>query len=509
MRAVGIGLLVCVSLLGQASVLPILECIDTVTKGGTSRVATSVLAGSTSVSFTQPIPVGLAAVLNPGGANQETILVSQYTTSNPPYSATLLASSALGISGSLAFAHSADEPVTFESQESSAYYGFFNVAATEATNIAGGSTNFLSPGNPNLGQPSTFPPGVSRNHFGAPVPSGRDQVWIVGSLLAVARRAPEFACGNPVPQVRAESVPVAQGTATAGLRLGTVTGGAPGALTVNVQRVFRHSTSNTPTYTSDVQFSNLRVQNGVIFGDVTAGAAVHRHFFFILEVTDSAGGRGLSTGVADVVNPCAMTVTPPVLTNAYVNTPYSVNFSATGAPGPITFAMEGTLPAGLAMTTGGVLSGTPVQTGSFPLTLRSMGGDGCFQRTALTLEVQGQLCAANVTSLVEITLGGFRQNLVTRRWQQTVTLRNGGQSSIFGPLALVVDNLSANAAMINSGGTTTCAAPLGRPYVLAGLGPNNLLAPGATVAIALEFTNATPTAPITYTPRVIAGGAIR
>jgi hypothetical protein len=127
----------------------------------------------------------------------------------------------------------------------------------------------------------------------------------------------------------------------------------------------------------------------------------------------------------------------------------------------------------------------------------------------LTLEVQGQLCAANVTPLVEITLGGFRQNLVTRRWQQTVTLRNGGQSSIFGPVALVADSLSANAAMANSGGTTTCAAPLGRPYVVAALGPNNLLAPGATVAIALEFTNAAPTAPITYTPRVIAGGAIR
>ncbi len=508
MKAVGIGLLVGVSLLGQSPVLPILECVDTVTKGGTSSVAASVLAGSTTVSFTQPIPVGLAAVLNPGGANQETVLVSLYTTSNAPYSATLLASSALGISGSLTFAHSAGEPVTFESQESAAYYGFFNVYGPEVTNVAGGATNFFTPGNADLGQRSTFPPGVFRNHFGVPIPYGRDQVWILGSLPAVARRVPEFACGNPMPQIQAESVSVAQGTATAGLRLGTVTGGAPGALTVKVPLVFRRSTFSAPAPTSDVHFSNLRVQNGVIFGDVTAGAAVHRHFFFILDVTDSAGGRGLRTGVADVVNPCAMTVTPPVLSNAYVNTPYSVNFSASGGPGPITFAMEGTLPVGLAMTAGGVLSGTPVQTGSFPLTLRSMGGDGCFQRTAMTLEVQGQLCAANVTPLVEITLGGFRQNLVTRRWQQTVTLRNGGQSSIFGPVALVVDNLSANAAMANSGGATACAAPLGRPYVVAGLGPNNLLAPGATVAIALEFTNSS-TAPITYTPRVIAGGAIR
>jgi hypothetical protein len=327
-----------------------------------------------------------------------------------------------------------------------------------------------------------------------------------------ARKTPEFACGYSRPQVKAESIAVPIGGTVAGLRLGTVTGSGSGPLTANVSRVFRHIYSPTlaPPATNDVQFSNLRVENGVIFGDVVAGpAALFRHYFFILSVDDSAGRRGLSTGLADVVNVCPMTVTPPVLSNAYVNTPYSVNFSATGTQGPITFAMEGTLPAGLTLTPTGVLSGTPVQTGTFPLTLRSTGDDGCFHRTPLTLEVQGQLCAANVTPLVEITLGGFRQNLVTRRWQQTVTLRNGGQSSIFGPVALVADSLSANAAMANSGGTTTCAAPLGRPYVVAALGPNNLLAPGATVAIALEFTNAAPTAPITYTPRVIAGGAIR
>ncbi|MBY0503408.1 MAG: hypothetical protein K2X03_05855 [Bryobacteraceae bacterium] len=261
---------------------------------------------------------------------------------------------------------------------------------------------------------------------------------------------------------------------------------------------------------SDVQFSNLRVENGVIFGDVfPAATALFRHYFFILSVNDSTGRTGLSTSVADVVNQCPIPVTPSLLQTAYVNTPYNVSFTAGGVQGQVSFALEGTLPVGLSMSARGRLSGTPVQTGSFPLVLRSTAVDGCFSRLPLTLEVQGQLCAAEVTPLVEITFGGFRQNLVTRRWQQTVTLRNSGQSSIFGPMALVVDSLSPNAALAASGGITTCTAPLGRPYIEADLGPNRLLAPGATVAVALEFTNSAPTSPITYTPRVIAGGAIR
>ena len=511
MRTLYFGLFLSVSLLGQGNVLPILECIDTVTQTGASRVAAPVLAGGNLMSFTQPLPVGVAVVLNPGGANQETIQVGTWTKQSPPYEANVTTSS-FTAPLPLAFAHSAGELAVVESRESSAYYGFFNTVPETISLPVGTGENFSSPGNPNVGQPSTFPPGVFRNQFAVPLPPFRDQSWVLDSLIQVARRLPELACGYAGPQVKAEHIAVPLGGTAVGLRLGTVTSGAPGPFTVNAPRVFRHPLSSTalPPTTTDVQFTNLRVQNGILFGDVASAAgAIYRHYFVIVSVDDSAGRRGLSTGTVDVVNTCAMTVTPPVLSNAYVNTPYSVNFSATGVTGPITFAMEGTLPAGLAMTAGGVLSGTPVQTGSFPLTLRSTGEDGCFHRTAMTLEVQGQLCAANVTPLVEITLGGFRQNLVTRRWQQTVTLRNGGQSSIFGPVALVVDSLSANAALANSGGTTACAAPLGRPYVLAGLGPNNLLAPGATVAIALEFTNSAPTAPITYTPRVIAGGAIR
>jgi hypothetical protein len=511
MRTIYVGLLLSVSLLGQGSVEAILECVENVSKAGMTRIAAPVPAGSTILSFTQPLPLGLVVVLNPGGANQETMRLYEWRTLTPPYEAEMSASSSNFRGVPTTFAHSAGELVAINSEESTAYFGYFNVQTTPVTFPVGSGNNFFFPGNPNQEQPSTFQPGIHRYAFGAAMKIDQDLLWALDGAGRSARRDPALACNYGAPQVKGENIAIAPGTSLAGLRLGTVTGGSPGPLTLGVQRVYHHglSASGVPATTTELQFTNLRLQNGVIFGDVTASArALYRHYFFILSVADSSGRRGMSTGVADVVGQCAMTVTPPVLSNAYVNTPYSVNFGATGVQGPITFEVEGTLPVGLSMTEAGLLSGTPLQAGSFPLAIRSAAIDGCFARTPLTLEVQGQLCAANVTPLVEITLGGFRQNLVTRRWPQTVTLRNGGQSSIFGPVALVADSLSANAAMTNSGGTTACAAPLGRPYVVAGLGPNNLLAPGGTVAIALEFTNSS-TAPITYTPRVIAGGAIR
>lgn len=495
----------------QIVALPILECADIVSKRGASVVASAAPAGAASISFTQPVPLGLPIILNPGAANQETVYITTYATNTSPYNGSLQSGQFGNTPATLAFAHSAGEPVTFESQEAAAYFGYFNPLSSPANAIAGSSSNFFSPGNPDRGQPSDFAVGAYRNQLALPIPTPRDLVWILGSQVVVARTTPELACTRPAPVLLAESQTVALGATTNGLRIGTVSGGAPGPYTVAVTGIYRRNPNNSaPINASEVSIANLRVQNGAIFADVSASAAAtSRHAYFTLRVTDSANRNAFSTAFIETVNTCPMTVTPSVLTTAYVNTPYTVNFSATGAPAPITFALEGSLPVGLALSESGQLSGTPLQAGSFPIAIRSAAFDGCFQRTPLTLEVQGQLCSANVTSRVQVTLGGFRQNLVTRRFQQTVTLRNNTQSSIFGPVALVTDTLSANAALANANGATTCAAPLGRPYALAELGPNNLLAPGSTVSLNLEFTNSSPTSPITYTPRVIAGGAIR
>src|SRR5438067_3934437 len=90
-------------------------------------------------------------------------------------------------------------------------------------------------------------------------------------------------------------------------------------------------------------------------------------FNYTVTVTDSAGNTG-------TVN-CSVTVNPPpsatcVTINAVQGvaiTPVTMTGSG-GAGGPYTFSATG-LPAGLTMSTGGTISGTPTVNGTFNYTV--------------------------------------------------------------------------------------------------------------------------------------------
>ena len=110
------------------------------------------------------------------------------------------------------------------------------------------------------------------------------------------------------------------------------------------------------------------------------------------------------------------------------------------------------------------------------------------------------LCATDVSSSVSVTRSGYSYNPLSRRYAQTVTLKNNSGSPIAGPISLALDGLTANATLFNSGGTTACAVPLGSPYVTVA-GP---LAPGSSASIVLQFTDPTKTG-FNYSTRVLAG----
>ena len=84
--------------------------------------------------------------------------------------------------------------------------------------------------------------------------------------------------------------------------------------------------------------------------------------------TLTAGGEPGSTGASNVENTIdfgfrncpAISISPTALSAAVQYSAYSVNLSATGASGPYSWSLSsGSLPAGLTLTTAGVLSGTP------------------------------------------------------------------------------------------------------------------------------------------------------
>ncbi|MBS1497154.1 MAG: HYR domain-containing protein [Bacteroidetes bacterium] len=71
-----------------------------------------------------------------------------------------------------------------------------------------------------------------------------------------------------------------------------------------------------------------------------------------------------------------ITVAPATIPPGTIGTPYSQVFTATGGSGSYNFNLTGTLPTGLSFA-GSTLSGTPTQSGSFPITVNAVDAAGC------------------------------------------------------------------------------------------------------------------------------------
>ncbi|MFZ0580829.1 MAG: hypothetical protein WA785_10985 [Candidatus Acidiferrales bacterium] len=111
-------------------------------------------------------------------------------------------------------------------------------------------------------------------------------------------------------------------------------------------------------------------------------------------------------------------------------------------------------------------------------------------------------CAAVVSAATTVVRGGFVYNPITRQYTQTITLTNTSAIAIPGPLSLLALGLSANARLLNASGVTTCAAPLGTPYVTDSIVS---LASGGSTSLVLKFSNSSTGTAITYTTAVEAG----
>ncbi|AWH29276.1 autotransporter outer membrane beta-barrel domain-containing protein [Stenotrophomonas sp. YAU14A_MKIMI4_1] len=131
------------------------------------------------------------------------------------------------------------------------------------------------------------------------------------------------------------------------------------------------ATGGTPTYSYAVTSGSLPTglslgSSGTMSGTPTAGGT----FNFTLTATDSSGGTGPYTGS----RPYSLTIAPPTvnlpattLADATQNTAYSAALNpASGGVAPYTYSISaGALPAGVTLSAGGQLSGSPTAAGTF------------------------------------------------------------------------------------------------------------------------------------------------
>lgn len=139
--------------------------------------------------------------------------------------------------------------------------------------------------------------------------------------------------------------------------------------------------------------TSLGSSNGTLSGTPTSSGT----FQFTVQVTDTASNTATQAYTVTVASAPVIT-TPPELPVGSVGTPYSETLSATGGTPPYKWTVaSGTLPAGLSLSTGGVINGTPTAAGNSGFMIAVTDGAGATTSKSFTLDIAGGLTISTVS----------------------------------------------------------------------------------------------------------------
>src|SRR5579885_1173910 len=137
--------------------------------------------------------------------------------------------------------------------------------------------------------------------------------------------------------------------------------------------------------------ANTGALNGV---PTTAGT-----YSYIPQVLDYGGNAAAGPALSLTVIPePAITSTSP-LPGADAGSPYTFRFAATGGQGTYTWSAPSGTPAGLSLSSAGVLSGTPAAAGSALVTLQVTDGPGASKTGAFALTINPALAITSTSPL--------------------------------------------------------------------------------------------------------------
>lgn len=205
------------------------------------------------------------------------------------------------------------------------------------------------------------------------------------------------------------------------------------------------------------------------------------------------------------VNCPAINLSPTTLRDGSTGAPYSETLTANGGVGTYRFSLSaGALPAGLSLSTAGVLSGTPTQSGTFNLTITAQDANNCPGVRAYTLLVA---CAFDISPKSQsfgasggdggvsvLTGGGCSWTAFSNAAWITVTGGANGAGN-----GSVGYSVAANTATSQRVGTMTIAGltftvtqagvnPNPVP-VISGLSPSSIAAGGAAFVLTVNGSN--------------------
>lgn len=163
---------------------------------------------------------------------------------------------------------------------------------------------------------------------------------------------------------------------------------------------------------------------GVLSGTPTTAAT----YSFTVKATDSTGNHIGTRSYSVTVSPSnTLTLSPTSLPNGTVGTAYtSTTITTSGGTSPYTYAISsGALPAGLTLSSGGVLSGTPTTAATYSFTVKATDSTG----NHIGTRAYSVTIAAGVTITLSPTT--LANGTVGTAYSQTITASGGTSPYIF------------------------------------------------------------------------------
>jgi len=209
------------------------------------------------------------------------------------------------------------------------------------------------------------------------------------------------------------------------------------------------ASGGTAPYTYDVTTGVLPAgltlgNGGTLSGTPTAGGS----FTFTITATDAGGFTG-SRSHGLTIAP-TISVAPTALPNGTAGTAYRQTLTAAGGSAPYSYAIiAGALPAGLTLSAGDTLSGTPTAAGTFNVTITATDAGGFMGSRSYALTIAAPTISVAPTALPNGTAG--------TAYSQTLTAAGGSAPYSYAIIAGALPpglTLSAGGAL---GGTPTAS----------------------------------------------------
>ncbi len=393
--------------------------------GGTSPYTYTVTSGA--------LPAGLS--LSAGGA------LSGTPTAGGTFSFTVTAKDSNNITGAQAYTLTVNAP-TITLSPSTLPAGQVGAAYSQTITASGGT----SPYSNYRVSSGALPAGLSLSTSG--VLSGTPTA--AGSLNFNVQVTDSSTGTGPYTQAQAYTLAVAAAP-TITLSPATLTAGQVG---VSYSQTITASGGTSPytyTVTSGALPAGLSLSaGGVLSGTPTAAGT----FSFTVTAKDSNNITGAQAYTLAVAAAPTITLSPTTLTAGQVGVAYSQTITASGGTSPYTYTVtSGALPAGLVLSTGGALSGTPTAGGTFSFTVTAKDSNNITGAQAYTLTVNAPTITLSPSTLPAGQVGAA--------YSQTITASGG--TSPYSNYRVSSGALPAGLSLSTSGvlsGTPTAAGSL-------------------------------------------------